>query len=312
MVREDGDTWDLATGVGMTATFGAVARAVGTNKGLLDDPFAKPLVQAAGVDFFIRVIEDDRYATDGGDDPTMTGMINVLAVHGRFLDELLTSAARAGIRQVVNLGCGLDTRAYRLWWPPGMRFYEIDRSKVVDFKEGVLHQVGAKLTAHRYALGVDLRGDWLTALRRVGFDPAQRTVWVAENLLVGYLPPDAQDRLLRDITSMSAAGSWFAADHLPWTPEQLEEGRAFLDGWRQQGLDIDLTKITYEAEFRSVSEYLAAHGWQTTDRTLVDLLTATGLGGRRPVSSHEMAITPRYVTAILAASSDGSGSSDSR
>jgi methyltransferase (TIGR00027 family) len=297
MAREDGDTWDPATGVGMTATFSAVARAVGTNKGLINDPFAESLVRAAGVDYFVRVIEDEQFAADGGDNPLMSGTINMLAVHCRFLDEFLTSAARAGIRQAVNLGSGLDTRPFRLWWPPGTTVYEFDQPGVVDFKDRVLRGLGAKLTTHRRAVGVDLRGDWMAALRRVGFDPSQRTVWIAENLLVGYLPPDAQDRLLRDVSLLSAAGSWFAADHLPWTPAQVEEGRAFIDGWRQQGLDIDLNKLTYTAEFRSVPENLAAHKWQTTDRTVVELLTATGLGGRRPMSAREMAISPRYVTA---------------
>jgi O-methyltransferase involved in polyketide biosynthesis len=46
MTRRDGDTWDRATGVGMTATFGAAARAVASNKGLIDDPFAEPVVRA--------------------------------------------------------------------------------------------------------------------------------------------------------------------------------------------------------------------------------------------------------------------------
>jgi methyltransferase (TIGR00027 family) len=255
------------------------------------------LVRAAGVDYFVRVIEDEQFAADGGDNPLMSGTINMLAVHCRFLDEFLTSAARAGIRQVVNLGSGLDTRPFRLWWPPGTTVYEFDQPGVIDFKDRVLRGLGAKLTTHRRAVGVDLRGDWVTALRRVGFDPSQRTVWIAENLLLGYLPPDAQDRLLRDVSLLSAAGSWFAADHLPWTPAQVQEGQAFIDGWRQQGLDIDLNKLTYTAEFRSVPENLAAHKWQMTDRTVVELLTAMGLGGRRPMSARELAISPRYVTA---------------
>jgi methyltransferase (TIGR00027 family) len=299
MVRTDGDTWDPASGVGMTATFGAVARAVGTNKGLINDPFSEPLVRAAGVEYFIRVMEDQQYAADGGGDPVMEGMLNILAVHGRFLDEYLTRAARAGIRQAVNLGCGLDTRAYRLWWPLGTTLYECDQPGVMDFKAQVLRDVGGKLTAHRCAVGVDLRGDWLTALRRVGFDPAQPTVWIAENLLVGYLPPDAQDRLLHQVSASSAAGSRFAADHMPWTEVQLQEGRAFIEGWRQEGLDIDLGKLTYSAEFGSLPENLEAHGWRVTDRTLVELLATVGLSGRRRLSPHDLAVTPRYVTATM-------------
>ena len=67
MTRRDGDTWDPATGVGMTATFGAAARAVASNKGLIDDPCAEPLVRGVGVEYFIQVVEHQRYG-HGGDD----------------------------------------------------------------------------------------------------------------------------------------------------------------------------------------------------------------------------------------------------
>ena len=84
-------------------------------------------------------------------------------------------------------------------------------------------------------------------------------MWIAEQLLVGYLPPDAQNRLLQDVTAVSAAGSRFAADHMPtWTPSHLEAGRAFIDGWRQHGLDVDLARMTYSGEYSDVPEYLAS------------------------------------------------------
>jgi methyltransferase (TIGR00027 family) len=298
MTRTDDDTWDPATGVGMTATFGAVARAVGTNKGLIDDPFAEQLVRAAGVDYFTRVIEDQRYADHGGGSPVMTGLIDVLAVHARFVDEYLAEAGRAGIRQVVILGSGMDTRPYRLWWPPGTTVYEIDQPEVVDFKSEVLRGLGAEVNANRRAIGVDLRQDWPDGLRRVGFDAAQPTVWVAEGLLVGYLPPDAQNRLLQTLTEMSATGSRFAADHMPtWSPSQLAKGRAFIDIWRQQGLHVDLTTLTYTGEYRYVPQYLAACGWKTVERKVADLFGAIGMASRWRGGPEDEAITPRYVTA---------------
>jgi len=61
MTRGDDDTWDPATGVGMTATFGAAARAVATDKGLIDDPFAESLVRAVGVEYFVQEVENQRY-----------------------------------------------------------------------------------------------------------------------------------------------------------------------------------------------------------------------------------------------------------
>jgi methyltransferase (TIGR00027 family) len=214
------------------------------------------------------------------------------------LDEFLADAGRAGIRQVVILASGLDTRPYRLWWPRGTTLYEIDRPQVLDFKSEVLRGLGATLTANRRAVGVDLRQDWLAALRRVGFDAAQPTVWIAEQLLVGYLPPDAQNRLLQDVTAVSAAGSRFAADYMPtWTPSHLEAGRAFADGWRERGLDVDPARMTYSGEYIDVPEYLASHGWATAERNVVELLTGMGLAELWRAGPDELAVIPRYVTA---------------
>jgi methyltransferase (TIGR00027 family) len=271
---------------------------VATKKGLMKDAFAEPLVNAAGVDYFVRMVDPERLPPDGDDDPVTSGLIDILAAHTRFLDEFLADAGRAGIRQVVILASGLDTRPYRLWWPRGTTLYEIDRPQVLDFKSEVLHGMGATLTANRRAVGVDLWRDWPGALRRVGFDAAQPTVWIAEQLLVGYLRPDAQNRLLQDVTAVSAAGSRFAADYLPtWTASQLEAGRAFVDGWRQHGLDVDLARMTYPGDYRHVPEYLASHGWETAERNVVELLTGMGLAELWRGGPDELAVAPRYVTA---------------
>lgn len=64
MGRTDNDTWDLATSVGATATMVAAGRARATRTGLIDDPFAEPLVRAVGVDFFTRWAAGELDASD--------------------------------------------------------------------------------------------------------------------------------------------------------------------------------------------------------------------------------------------------------
>ena len=59
MARTDNDTWDLASSVGATATMVATQRALATREGLIDDPFAEPLVRAVGVDFFTRFLDGE-------------------------------------------------------------------------------------------------------------------------------------------------------------------------------------------------------------------------------------------------------------
>lgn len=301
MARTDDDTWGPDSGVGMTATFGAVARALATGKGLVTDPFADRLVRAAGVPYFTRMVDDQRYT---GDNAIMTGLVTLLAAHTRFLDEFLADAARAGLRQVVILGSGLDTRPYRLWWPAGTTVYEIDQPDVIDFKTAVLRGLGAEPAAHRRAVGVDLRRDWLTALHRAGFDAARPTAWIAETVLIGFLPPDGQNQLLADVSAVSAPGSRFAGDHMPtWSSFQLEAAQTFVDTWRRFGLDVDLAGLTYPGDYRAVPQSLAGHGWRAAERNAADLFSAIGIGSRWRGTPDDDAITPRYVTATRSAPS---------
>ncbi|ORA17202.1 class I SAM-dependent methyltransferase [Mycobacterium arosiense] len=287
-------TVDLA----VTAAFGAAARAVATHRGLLNDPFAEPLLCAAGIDYLTRAIKDHVFAADEGDDPAVTALMDALAAHTRFVDEFLADAGRAGIRQVVILASGSDTRPYRLWWPRGTTVYEVDRPQVLDFKAEVLRKLDAELATHRCAVGTELSRDWPAALRRVGFDAAQPTVWVAEQLLVGYLAPDEQNRLLDAVTASSAPGSRFTADHMPtWNPLQLGAERAFVDGWRRRGLDLDLASLTHPGEYHYLPEYLANQGWKTAGRDITELLGAIGLDKRRRTGPGDSEFVPEYLTA---------------
>src|ERR1700731_4750604 len=122
--RYEGDTWDLASSVGVTATMVAAARAVASraDRPLIDDPFAEPLVKAVGVDLLTRLAtgevdpDDLNDVHDGatGSAGAMSRMADNMAVRTKFFDEFFLGATKAGIKQVVILASGLDARAYRL------------------------------------------------------------------------------------------------------------------------------------------------------------------------------------------------------
>ena len=65
------------------------------------------------------------------------------AVRTHYFDEYFHAAMRAGIRQVVILAAGLDSRAYRLDWPAGTTVFEIDQPKVLEYKTSTLDAHGA-------------------------------------------------------------------------------------------------------------------------------------------------------------------------
>src|SRR6202035_393416 len=132
-------------------------------------------------------------------------------VRTHFFDAYFSTAVAAGIRQVVILASGLDSRAYRLDWPAGTTVFEIDQPKVLEYKAATLAAHGATPSADRHEVAIDLRQDWPAALIAEGFDPKAPTAWLAEGLLM-YLPAEAQDRLFTQITELSAPGSRVAAE----------------------------------------------------------------------------------------------------
>ena len=296
-MRTDGDSWDLASSVGATATSVAASRALASRgpDPLIEDPYAATLVKAVGLPHFVKVAEGQLDV----DDPLFSArqMCEHIAVRTRFFDQLFIDACAAGIRQAVILASGLDTRAFRLAWPAGTVVFEIDQPAVIDFKTQVLTEAGATPAAERRTIGVDLRDDWPRALRDGGFDPGRPTAWIAEGLLI-YLPPEAQDRLLDAVTELSAPGSRLATEHMDAQALTGDWAKAMTERGRRLGSTIDLTELFYTGPRNSAADHLGAQGWSVTVQPNSDAYTANGFA---PPADELIALTgdSGYLTAQL-------------
>lgn len=279
MPRTDDDTWNLATSVGATATMVAAGRARATRDGLIDDPFAEPLVRAVGVDFMTRWAAGELAAADV-DEPDapwgMQRMTDMMAARTRYIDAFFAEAGAAGIDQVVILASGLDARAYRLPWAPGTRVFEIDQPQVLEFKAATIAELGAEPTAEVRDVPIDLRHDWPSALRQAGFDTGRPAAWAAEGL-IGFLPPEAQDRLLDNVTALSADGSQLVAEIFANTGISGDALNAASEKWRRNGLDIALGELGFPGERNDVATYLQQLGWQPVRTPLNQMLANNGL-----------------------------------
>jgi methyltransferase (TIGR00027 family) len=233
-LRTHDDTWDIATSVGTTAVMVAAARAAETEEPdpLIRDPYAKLLVSEAGTGVWENMLDGSLIAKVEEFDPEAAAIFRHMrsyqAVRTHFFDAHFAGAVAAGIRQVVILASGLDSRAYRLDWPAGTTVYEIDQPKVLAYKSATLAAHGATPSADRHEVPIDLRQDWPAALVAKGFDPEAPTAWLAEGLLM-YLPADAQDRLFTQISELSAPGSRIAVE----TAASHADERSFRAGGRR-------------------------------------------------------------------------------
>jgi methyltransferase (TIGR00027 family) len=273
-LRTDDDSWDIATSVGSTAVLVAAARAAETEAPdpLITDPYARLLVDGVDTGMWARAMDPGLAEKVQQVDPEM-GLIfehmrNYQAVRTHFFDAYFAAAAAAGVRQIVILASGLDSRAYRLDWPAGTVVYEIDQPKVLEYKAQRLADHDAAPATTRREVGVDLRFDWPTALRDTGFDAAQPTAWLAEGLLM-YLPAEAQDRLFENITALSAPGSRIAAETMgQHSDERREEMRQRVEKFADQfgmSSSLDIGDLVYnDPERAELTDWLNAAGWRAT------------------------------------------------
>ncbi len=274
MARADDDSWDLASGVGATATAVAASRALANRAGLIDDAWAEPLVRAVGMEHFQKLLD----APETSDD--VQRMVHGMAIRTRYFDDFLHKTSHTtDIRQTVILASGLDARGYRLPWPAGTVVFEVDQPGVIDFKESALQRLGARPTAEVRHVGVDLREDWPAALAGHGFDAGRPTAWIAEGLLI-YLPPDAQDRLFDHITALSPAGSRLATEFMPamdaFTDPPADRDEPEAEQWRRLGFHDNLAGLVYVGERSHVIDYLQQLGWQVSGSGVEELFAANG------------------------------------
>jgi methyltransferase (TIGR00027 family) len=265
-LRTAGDSWTITELVGATALGVAAGRAVETagNNPLIRDEFARPLVSSAGP-AWERLTDPGLSWLDGDEHGQRVHRLGVdyQAVRTHFFDEYFRDATKtsaAGIRQVVILAAGLDSRAYRLDWPADTAVYEIDQPKVLEYKTRILESRGAVPSARRRPVPIDLRDDWPAALTAAGFDRTRPTAWLAEGLLP-YLPSDAQDRLFEKVTALSAPDSHIAVEAFGLN-SRGNNGR-WLRMRERLGLDVNVQALTFHEPDRSdAAEWLAGHGWQ--------------------------------------------------
>ena len=297
MARADDDCWDLASGVGATATAVAASRALANRAGLIDDAWAEPLVRAVGMEHFQELLD----APETSDD--VQRMVHGMAIRTRYFDDFLRETSHiTDIRQTVILASGLDARGYRLPWPAGTVVFEVDQPGVIDFKVSALQSLGARPTAEVRNVGVDLREDWPAALAAQGFDPGRPTAWIAEGLLI-YLPPDAQDRLFDHITALSPAGSRLATEFMPamdaFTDPPVDRDEPGADRWRRLGFHDNLAGLVYVGERSHVIDYLRRLGWQVSGSGIEELFAANGFDHHDDEMTEKFAGF-QYLTATMA------------
>ncbi|MEB4208088.1 class I SAM-dependent methyltransferase [Mycobacterium sp. 94-17] len=289
--RSDNDSWEITESVGATALGVASARAAETRSEnpLVTDPFAQVFLDAAGDGVWnwhsAAQLPDEVVEAEPTLPLQMQSMVGYMASRTAFFDNFFLDATGAGIRQAVILAAGLDARSWRLPWPAGTTVYELDQTRVLDFKASTLAEHGAQPVCSRVAVPVDLRQDWPAALRRAGFDDSAPSVWSAEGLMP-YLPAAAQELLFERIAASTVRGSRVAVEALGpkfLDPQVRAKRRERMDRIRELIARVDpdravprTEELWYMEEREDVGEWFARHGWDVTVTPADELMAGYG------------------------------------
>jgi methyltransferase (TIGR00027 family) len=263
-------------GIGKTAVGVALARAEETRRRdrLFNDPYAEAFAADAPDAFGeVREVSPEQAAIGAA-------FFFHAIIRTRFFDDYLLEATTGPCKQVVLLAVGLDTRAFRLPWPEGVRLFEVDLPDVLAFKERILQRQGAvKGCEERIVVAADLRERWLDDLSAAGFLPEQPTAWLVEGLMT-YLSPEEAVHLLGTISQPSVLGSRLAFEDGPGVnSSMLGTARALPD------MD-EFTTLWKGGLGQEAQPWLESHGWQAEPHDLADRAARyfrsvpAGTGGR--------------------------------
>lgn len=184
--------------VSRTAVWVAAARAIGAREpdaaARNPDYLAEKLLGNLA-DFDVRHPVVDALALDYDEamkNAEVVGNVRTLTVRARFIDEALERAVAGGATQVVILGAGFDTHAYRFVdLLSRVKVFEVDRPATQAIKIRRVNDTLGEPPANLTYVGIDFAHEDLpSGLARCGYDRSQPTFFIMEGLLM-YLPEEA-------------------------------------------------------------------------------------------------------------------------
>ena len=185
---------------------------------------------------------------------TIPGILLHYVLRKKCIAGLVRSALVNGTTQVVIIGAGFDPLSFELIQDfRSARFWEVDHPATQRHKLRAFPRIGIE-RLHFVAVDLNVTAFDKEALIKSSFDPAQRTCWIAEGLLM-YLPADIVSSMMRTLKSLSAPGSQFAFTFM----EKQSDGR-----------------IRFDSQSKLVDWWLRGRGepflWGTTRGELVDVI----------------------------------------
>jgi len=145
----------------------------------------------------------------------MPGTLGAILCRTRYIDDVLTRSLKKGIDQVVILGAGFDTRAYRISGMDGVQVFEVDLPGTRKLKQNRIEKVLGLVPDNVTLLGMNFDQENLDEILRAGgFQNGKRTLFVWEGV-TQYITEEAVRNTLEFVSGVSGAGSAIVFTYVP-------------------------------------------------------------------------------------------------
>lgn len=216
-------------------------------------------------------------------------MMNFAVLRERFIEDSMREALADGVRQIVILGAGFDTRAYRLDGIGAARVFEIDHPATQAAKRRALAGVVEPLPDNVVFVPVDFDRDSLAdRLAAAGYDATKRALFVWQGVIM-YLTPEGIDRTLGFIAGQAAPGSTLVFDTFYAATLAAGDKRALHAFTKALG-----EKVTFGLAPDAIRPFLAARGLDTVgivDGAALRRLYPAAAVARRPIAADAAIVT---------------------
>lgn len=146
----------------------------------------------------------------------LPGINGAVVARARFIDEIVLQYVEGGLVQIVILGAGYDSRAYRIEGiKENVTVFEVDHPYTQQIKiQKIIDTLGEKPGHVKYVPIDFIKDDLKACLLQNGYDSAKRTLFIMEGLTF-YLPAEILDSILAFIAEHSGLQSAVVFDYLP-------------------------------------------------------------------------------------------------
>lgn len=178
------------------------------------DPYAVHFISPKIIEYGIKNPEEAKFKVEQME-KMFPGLSSSIIARVRYFDDYVMKYIEAGVEQLLILGAGYDTRAYRIKELKNIKVFEVNHPNTQSFKIKKIRDIFGTIPYNVSYVPLDFEFEELgQKLFENGYNPSKMTLLIMEGLIM-YIPKDAVQKIFSFFTANSGTDSSIIFDYYP-------------------------------------------------------------------------------------------------